>query len=525
MADNSLKVSSLAPKYDHNRITNARFIQGGYFVVEKYEDLFSEDIGLTAASGVYDDDGAIVVGSLCYCQKEGTHYMCTNIDRYGNITWDVVDIDVVGTTITSGETETPTEYLDFNSLNDGTWEVSGKKDKSDPTGCKTIDDDKYKNVVIPSTYEGKPVTQIASHAFDSCSKLETVKIPNTITFIREKAFHQCTSLKYVEIPDSVIDIGSDGGAVFEYCSNLEWASIPKSVKTLAVFAFHGCTKATLYCGPASRPEGWQENASYSWNPSGCPVVWNTYIETIKHRTTISVYGSRYTTSKGLWLRRSLVDDVYMVLGMGECIDKDLVIPPTYNGKPITSISSRAFENCTSIETAVIGQNVTAIGSYAFKGCTNLKKVTILDGVISIGRSMGEVFANCSSLKTVSIPQSVTHMGVHMFKGCKNAVIICEAVTQPSGWLDTNLSGCTVVRGVKLDLTVDISEVMSLSARLAAIETRCTTLETQQKTNASNIQENAEALLTLVTLLANRINELKNLKAEMETLGCKFIYNG
>lgn len=450
------KYDLLEPMYDDLYLTNAKYIQGGYFVVEKYADLS----GLTVVDSEYPTVGTIVKGSLCYCQKEETFY------QYNGSDWVAANLGGGGGIVLDDAPETPTENLTFNRLDDDTYEVSGIKDPSDSAGNRTSNI--YTNVVIPSSHDGKLVTQIASHAFDSCSKLVNVKIPNSIQRIYEKAFHKCTSLKYVEIPESVYDLGSNGGAVFEHCSGLEWASIPYSVKIIGAYTFNGCTNATLYCGSPKALDGWAQGSA-GWNPSGCQVVWNTYVETIKNRTTISLYGSTYVTSKGLFVRRNMVDDIYMVVGMGECTDSDLVIPPTHNGKRITSIDSRAFENSASIKTVVTGQNVETIGSYAFKNCPNLTKVTITDSVTILGRSMGEVFANCSSLETVSIPKSVTQMGVNMFKGCKNAVIICEAVTQPSGWLDTNLSGCTVVRGVQLDLTVDIAEVMSLSARLAALE--------------------------------------------------------
>ena len=71
---------------------------------------------------------------------------------------------------------------------------------------------------IPSTvsYNGETytVTEIGYNAFNSCSKLESVTIPNSITFIDDGAFFDCPNLTSITIPESVTKIGNIGGNVF-----------------------------------------------------------------------------------------------------------------------------------------------------------------------------------------------------------------------------------------------------------------------------------------------------------------------
>ena len=43
-------------------------------------------------------------------------------------------------------------------------------------------------LVIPSSYQGKPVTSIGSSAFYSCGKLTSVTIPDSVTSIGDRAF-------------------------------------------------------------------------------------------------------------------------------------------------------------------------------------------------------------------------------------------------------------------------------------------------------------------------------------------------
>ena len=117
---------------------------------------------------------------------------------------------------------------------------------------------------IPSTIEGKPVTNIGYRAFYDCSSLKSVTIGNSVTSIGTEAFACCRSLTSVEIPNSVTSIGyeafyncsslinmtipnsvtSIGIAAFENCSSLTSVTIPNSVTSIGSYAFHKCSSLT-----------------------------------------------------------------------------------------------------------------------------------------------------------------------------------------------------------------------------------------------------------------------------------------
>lgn len=95
-----------------------------------------------------------------------------------------------------------------------------------------------KNVVITGG------TRIDAFAFEGCSSLTSITIPNSVTRIDMFAFRGCTDLTSITIPDSVTRIGSG--------------------------AFDGWTSSqTIYCQAESQPNEWIGD----WNNSNAKVIW------------------------------------------------------------------------------------------------------------------------------------------------------------------------------------------------------------------------------------------------------------
>ena len=120
------------------------------------------------------------------------------------------------------------------------FEKIGGKEEYCVTGLGNVSD---VDIVIPSTYNGLPVTSIDDSAFLYCESLTSVVIPNSVKNIGARAFYNCSGLTSVEIPNSVTSIG--------------------------VEAFSGCGNLTIYCEAEREPNGWNSN----WNIYNRPVVW------------------------------------------------------------------------------------------------------------------------------------------------------------------------------------------------------------------------------------------------------------
>ena len=81
---------------------------------------------------------------------------------------------------------------------------------------------------------GSPLTTIPDSAFDDCTTLVGVTIPNSVTSIGKWAFFSCPRLTSVTIPNGVTRIGT---AAFSRCTSLTSITIPAGVTDVGNLSF------------------------------------------------------------------------------------------------------------------------------------------------------------------------------------------------------------------------------------------------------------------------------------------------
>ena len=98
--------------------------------------------------------------------------------------------------------------------------------------------------------------------------VKSITIPEGITEIKSFAFFRCGGLEEVVIGNGVNKIGINA---FTFCKSLASIYISSSVSEIGEYAFLQCNSLTIKCETNEISSGWDEN----WNPSGCPVEWNS----------------------------------------------------------------------------------------------------------------------------------------------------------------------------------------------------------------------------------------------------------
>ncbi|NPV02543.1 MAG: leucine-rich repeat protein [Brevinematales bacterium] len=90
---------------------------------------------------------------------------------------------------------------------------------------------------IPNTINGIPVTEIGSGAFDECSNITSIFIPDSVTNFVGFTFTFCSGLTNIKLPNNFkrIALGMFGG-----CTGLTTINIPDSVLRIDPNAFEDC---------------------------------------------------------------------------------------------------------------------------------------------------------------------------------------------------------------------------------------------------------------------------------------------
>ncbi len=298
------------------------------------------------------------------------------------------------------------------------------------------------------------VTSIGQEAFASCESLSSLAIPEAVTFIGKYAFFTCISLTTVNIPDGVTVISA---GLFD-SSGLTTISLPKGVTTIEDRAFEDCDELTSFTVLNPVPVTIDSTVFEDVDQSACTLyvpygsesayesadVWEKFylpevsffeVDGIYYNYQISgsdttgleVTINPYDYSGTITIPDSVSynGNKYAVISIGDsafysCYYLNSVSIP----EGVTSIGERAFIDCVNLTSVSIPSSVDTIGDYAFRYCERLVSVSIPDGVTTIGT---ETFLGCFNLPSITIPSSVTSIGDYAFMFCQSL----SSVTIPS----------------------------------------------------------------------------------------------
>ena len=242
-----------------------------------------------------------------------------------------------------------TQGLSFALLSDGTYAVYSSSVHTLP-----------QNIIIPPTYNGKPVTQLRYVAFRYADHIKTVMMPNTVTLIDWEAFSGCTSLEKVYLPEGLKTLKH---YAFLECSSMESIKLPESLEKIDHNVFVDCSALKELYIPA-------KTASIGYNVFiGCDSL---------ERYIIAAGNPLYTSIDGVLYNKA--GTILRAYPLGRR-DKSFTVP--YG---VQAIDSQAFSFAKYIEDVIISDTVTTIAGGAFYGCPNLRSIYLGRNVSTIEHS-------------------------------------------------------------------------------------------------------------------------------------------
>ena len=305
------------------------------------------------------------------------------------------------------------------------------------TGYKGSD----KTVAIPEKLSGLPVVKIGYQAF-AFKHLTAVSIPDSVTHIETGAFYN-NQLSRISLPGSLRSIGD---VAFSF-NRITGVVIPDSVKTIGMEAFseNRLVNVTL---PA--------NVDIKIN-SFYLSLFDKYVKGERKKAVFSI-----TLVMSNQYELAILDEAVVEIIGFNGNEKELILPSSINGIPVTAIGDRVF--CRNQLTSVIIPNsVQIIGDDAFihNKLTNvvlpnslriigngafvnneISNLVLPDFLVSIGNaaftsnkitelvlpdslvSIGFAAFSSNRLTNVVIPSSIKSLGDHVFD---NSVKVKKAI--------------------------------------------------------------------------------------------------
>ena len=321
--------------------------------------------------------------------------------------------------------------------------------------------------------EGSQLSYIGISAFECCSKLGSITLPDTLQTVGESAFSGCERLQSLELPDGLVTLGQNvisgsGIKTLTIPASCIEVSFSQGASMLEEFivaegnpvycAHEGVLYAldnsvkngewTLYCYPAAKQAQQYRVADFASSVCSDSFADATQLQTlyIGDCWGYSLNGDHI----GRIRCRIIPDDTnpYYRAHTDMLLSKDGTVleqlPSSVTGTVtipdgVTTIAAYACEH-GSYTQIILPETVRSIKGAAFWYTPTLESIDLPTRLDELGTS---AFYGCGALQTVTIPEGITKISVNAFSDCRSL----KQVTLPSTLLELEY-GCFAGTGLE-----------------------------------------------------------------------------
>ena len=295
-------------------------------------------------------------------------------------------------------------------------------------GCSTIE-----RMILPEN-----LTTIGSYAFCNCPALELIWVGEGVTSIHDRSFEGCSTAKLVfhGKAGSYAQTWSEGkGYAFDTGSVGQTDAVMKGkvideknngIKGVFVSIYDCNRLKTVYTGYSDEGGVWSYDEAVEGNTY---KVYYTHVLYKFEKNVIQITASQENeieTVRGTRLYNGLEesdaeDFTYATLN-GSAIkitaysgnSDTVVIPANIDGYTVQELGDNVFKNKIAIKCVILPEGMNKIGSGCFYGCTALEDIRFSSTVSNIGNS---AFESCKKLTQIEFPAKLTGIGSHAFYNC------------------------------------------------------------------------------------------------------------
>lgn len=372
----------------------------------------------------------------------------------------------VTNTLKNGETSEEYPALKFYLLEDGTYGVGASYELR----FEKYTDTEYKDIIIPSHFNGKEVSTVVAagfklwsfalyrlfgvpttnlrsitipytvrkierYAFGYCGKLEKVVFEegSQLTDIEDHAFYEAVGLPYLDIPDTVTSIGEGafydchslevrfspnsqlkkiGAGAFSANYRLFSLELPSGVTEVGSKVFQDCSNLVqVYSDSASVADALEAYSNISHFPSGSEASELTYDE---NGFAFKKDDMVFTITKNNGVIDKTTKEVTYLWGYAGD-ETDIVLPRVAGGYYIRSY---AFSGIP-ITSLTVTDSVNGIERYAFKFCASLTSIDF--DTITLKEISEYAFQKCYSLTDITFAEQniIKSIGRYAFEDCSS----------------------------------------------------------------------------------------------------------